>query len=330
MSTQLSIYTGVSVEQQALMAAFSKENGMQSFIDQITEQAKSQAVGLDPCTAKGRKEIASIAYSVAKAKTALDNQGKELVSDAKAKIKIVDNERKTMRDALDSLRDEIRLPVTKFEEAEEARKTEADGIISKCLVCKNSVNEFGQPLTSEQVGMRLAEISALEVADNEFTDTVAKYKAETELFLTNLGKSVKEQEEQEAELARLRAEAEAKRVEEERQRREAEIAAKAKEEAEREAQAKIEQARREAEQAKLRAEEEAQRKVDAERERIAREQSQKEAEAKQQAEQEVARQANTENRRRINATAMQSFVDAGFDEDTAKQIISLIVIQNCK
>ena len=324
MSQEITIYNNVAVEQQALMIAFAQEKGMNSIIQQITEQAKEQAAGLDAATAKGRKELASIAYSVAKAKTSLDNHGKDLVSDAKAKIKIVDNERKTLRDTLDALRDEIRLPVTQFEEAEAARKAEADAVISKCLAYKQSADDFGQSLNSEQVSIRLREISSIEIKGNEFTETVGKYKAETELYLTNLLQSVKEQEQQAAELARLQAEAEEKRLEEDRKQREEAIAEKAKADAEAAAQAKIEQAQRDAEESKRRAELEAQRKIDEERQRVAKEQAEKEAEAKRLADIEAARKNNEEHKRSINAAALQSFVAAGFDENTAKKIVCLI------
>lgn len=295
--SELVIYGSVTAEQQALITAFTTQNGMRGFIDQITEQAKDQAAKFDTTTAKGRKDIASIAYAVAKAKTSLDNHGKELVSDAKKKIKIVDNERKAVRDELDALRDEIRWPVTQFEEAEAARKTEADAIISKCMTYKTSADELGQSLNYEQIGRRLAEISAMVVAENEYSNTVAKYKAETELFLINLQQNIKIQEAQAAELARLKAAEEARHAEAERQQREEAIAARA---------------------------------AEAERERIAREQAVKEAEAKRQEALEEARKADENHRRVINAAALQSFTEVGFDKVTAKKIVCLIIKNQIK
>ena len=116
--SELIIYEQIKIEQQALAVAFSIDGGINSIIEQITTQAREKARNLDAETPKGRKELASIAYSVSKTKTWLDEQGKNLVSEAKSKIKVVDNERKAVRDQLDLLRDEIRKPVTDFEDAE--------------------------------------------------------------------------------------------------------------------------------------------------------------------------------------------------------------------
>jgi hypothetical protein len=73
-------------------------------------------------TAKSRKAIASMAYKVSQSKTILDNAGKDLVSEAKAKIKKIDMARKYSRDFLDSLRDEVRKPLTDWEEAEKEKE----------------------------------------------------------------------------------------------------------------------------------------------------------------------------------------------------------------
>ena len=102
-SQQIALYQGVNVEKAAYMAAFSQAGGLQSIIDQITLQAHEQAKGLDASTPSSRKELASIAYSVAKAKTGIDGEGKDLVAEAKRKIQVVDNNRKQVRDALDKL-----------------------------------------------------------------------------------------------------------------------------------------------------------------------------------------------------------------------------------
>ena len=121
-SQQIALYQGVNVEKAAYMAAFSQAGGLQSIIDQITQQAHEQAKGLDASTAANRKKLASIAYSVAQAKTGIDGEGKDLVSEAKAKIKVVDDNRKAVRDKLDTLRDTIRQPVTDYEQAEQAER----------------------------------------------------------------------------------------------------------------------------------------------------------------------------------------------------------------
>jgi len=93
-------------------------------IDSLLDKIKAQARGLVPdlSTKKSRQEIASMAYKVSQSKTMIDNAGKELVKGWKQKAKQVDIARKKTREALDSLRDEVRQPLTEWEEAEKERK----------------------------------------------------------------------------------------------------------------------------------------------------------------------------------------------------------------
>jgi hypothetical protein len=94
-----------------------------SGIDKILADIKDQArsfVG-DMSTEEGRKEIASMAYKIARTKTTLDNEGKKLTEDWSRKKSIVDSERRRVREELDSLRDEIREPLNKWEELEKKR-----------------------------------------------------------------------------------------------------------------------------------------------------------------------------------------------------------------
>ena len=62
-----------------------------------------------------------MAYKVARSKTALDEQGKELVGAIKKQSGEIDAERKRVRDELDALKDEVRKPLTDWENAEKER-----------------------------------------------------------------------------------------------------------------------------------------------------------------------------------------------------------------
>lgn len=75
----------------------------------------------DVSSQKGRDEIKSIAHKVARSKTMLDGLGKDLVSDWKNKSKLVDKERKAVRDKLDAIKEKVRRPLTEYEQAQEAR-----------------------------------------------------------------------------------------------------------------------------------------------------------------------------------------------------------------
>ena len=74
-------------------------------------------------TEKGRKAIASLAYSIAKRKTSLDESGKALNAKMRKELDVVDEVRRKLRDSLDGLRDKARAPLDAWEKAEEDRKT---------------------------------------------------------------------------------------------------------------------------------------------------------------------------------------------------------------
>lgn len=90
-------------------------------LDVILEQIRDKALSIAPdlSTATSRKNIASVAYNVAKAKTYLDDLAKERVAELKDLPKQIDESRKYMRDFLDRLKDEVRQPLTDWEAEQE-------------------------------------------------------------------------------------------------------------------------------------------------------------------------------------------------------------------
>ena len=104
---------------------------IRSILDKIKEAVKQTVI--DPTTDKGRKEIASLAHRVAKTKVALDEAGKKLTEDARAQIDAVNAERKIVRDELDALKEEIRRPLTEYEEREKARVAGHEARISRFI-----------------------------------------------------------------------------------------------------------------------------------------------------------------------------------------------------
>ena len=105
---------------ESALQVFSTPKGLEPYLAKIKEEL--DAFVPDVGTKKGRDAIASMAYRVAKSKTALDNIGKELVADLKDVPKKIDAERKWMRDLLDVWKDEVRKPLTEWEEVEAARE----------------------------------------------------------------------------------------------------------------------------------------------------------------------------------------------------------------
>ena len=96
-------------EKQQALEVFTVAKGLDPWLEKITVEAKSLVADLT--TKKGRDAIASMAYKVRQSKTALDKIGKELVDQLKEQPKLVDAERKRMRDYLDLLAEEVRKPL---------------------------------------------------------------------------------------------------------------------------------------------------------------------------------------------------------------------------
>ena len=324
-SQQIALYQGVNVEKAAYMAAFSQAGGLQSIIDQITLQAHEQAKGLDASTAANRKKLASIAYSVAQAKTGIDGEGKDLVSEAKAKIKVVDDNRKAVRDKLDTLRDTIRQPVTDYEQAEQARLAAIQAVLDQLDTLASANDSDGQRLSAEQLHMRKHQ--AADLAKNDYGDMAADVAAKAESTLKYLDTAIaaaEEYEQQQAEIQRLQAEQAAREQAE----RDAKIAAEAAEKARAEAEAKAKAEREASERARIEAQlraEQAERDkqtaieqaeareaaaIAAERQRA--EQAQHEAEAA-----AAARAADIENQRRVNREILAAMRANGIDEAAA-------------
>lgn len=336
----------------------SKETALEVYtgtmgLDPWIEKIRTEALSLvpDTSTKKGRDAIASMAYKVRQAKSALDKVGKELVDRLKEQPKLVDAERKRMRETLDALAEQVRKPLDEFEAKETAR-------IDALKARLDAIDEYkiaGSGSDSLVYVGYLKSVKAIQIDDSwqEFEAEAARRKDAAIQYLDDYIAERQKHEAEQAELARLRAEAEerAKKDREEQIAREAaekakreveEAAAREKSEAEAKAKAEREAAERRELELKLAAEK-------AEKDRLAAEQAtrdaeeraakaaaetearlKREAEEKAEAERrEVARrEADKKHRAKINNDAAFAFVVAGFNEKDARQIVTMIAQGN--
>lgn len=322
-------------------------------VDQILERIEREVRSFVPdiSTESGRKAIASLAYKVARSKTALDDMGKDLVADLKKQTGAIDGERRTIRDRLDALKDEVRKPLTDWENAEKQRLADHEAAIARIA----ALAVFDEPEPNvETVRARLAEYNALPCRDwQEFAGRAERAADETGQKLNHALALADKRETERAELERLRRE----QAERDRKEHEARIAAEAAERARVEAEAK---AKREADQAAARAEAERKRieqekadavaraeKAEADRraaaekaERDAREaaeaaerdrQAAIEAERKRAADEQerlavetAKREADKKHRAKINNEALSALLSVGVGEDLGKAIIAAV------
>ncbi|MEC7798104.1 MAG: hypothetical protein VX755_12385 [Pseudomonadota bacterium] len=351
--------------QTALVAQVSANPAMvlldRERFDQFYEAIKAETDKLIPdlTTEKGRKEIASMAFKVAKTKTAIDAAGKLLNEEARAKINLVDAARRDIRDKLDALKDEVRRPLTEWEAREEERIAACEALIESM----KAAAVVSMDDTAETVGQRLAKVSAYALDEGQFQSALPAALAQQEASVQTLtaahARLVKEEADR-AELERLRAEA-AERAERERQEAEAKAAAEAAERARQEAQARAARAAEE-EQARIaaaakaaedaaraaaearaneerlaqqrahdealaaekRRADEAEAAREAEARRVALAEAQAAAAAEAQRKADEARAADLEHRSKIMGAAKQAIMGHGVGEQTARAIVLAI------
>lgn len=330
---------------ETALQIYQTPNGLDPYIERIRQEVTGHAPNLK--TDKGRKEIASRAFKVRKIKTALDSLGKEQVDRLKEIPKLIDAERKRMRDELDALADEVRKPLTDWEEAEANRvalhRADLDGMAEQA-------REVGG-LDVETLRQRIAIVESVVIGESweEFEAEAHRVKAKA---LEILNAALVERQKYEAEQAEL-AELRRKQAEQEQKDREAEIARQAAEKARADAEAKAQAerdaaAKREADAKAALAKAEQDAEDAAERQRRAEEQAEAErlasiaraeqaaeaarqAEIKRQADEKAAEEA--EQRRRdadiahkasINNAALAAFIENGLPDACAKQAVILI------
>lgn len=255
------------------------EGGLGDVLDAIEREVKAHTP--DITTDKGRKAIASLAYKVAQSKTALDELGKNLVADWKAKSAAVDAERRRLRERLDALKEEVRRPLTEWEQAEKRRVAEHEAQIAVIAKRAEDARTNWQTMDMADMKWALGSLSIFDAYDWE------EFHARGEAAIAHAADCLKEAidrrtkyDAEQAELARLRQEA-AERAKKEHEER---IAKEAAERAKREAEAKAQREREALEAQKRKAEEDAKTaeaaKLKAEQDAVrAKEQAKKDAEA---------------------------------------------------
>jgi len=324
-----------TIEPTQALTVFTESGAVDPILDRIRKEIDEFTP--DASTAKGRKEIASMAYRVAQSKTYLEGVGKRLADEQKEIPKKIDAARKRIRDTLDKWRDEVRAPLTEWENAEDERIERHEANI-------RAINQADDGCTSSaqfRIALEFVEGVAVGPECEEFETQYARAKESARIRITGSLKEAEKREAEVAELERLRK-AEAERIEQERIeriRREAEEKAKAavetKAKAEREAAARrerdlkeaAERAQREAKEREemlvREAEEQRQRAAEAE----ARAKREAEEARKREDEEAARREKNKRHRAKVNGAAAAAFVAGGMNEETAKLAVTLIAKQ---
>lgn len=314
-------------------------------LERIEREAREEAARLDISTDASRKALASLAYKVARSKTYIDEQGKTLGEDLRGQLEKINNERKVSRERLDALKEEVRKPLTDWEQAEKTRVA----CHEEALNILRNLSMIPQPFGSADV------LGATEKAENlyqqrdwqEFSKRATDTRAAVLFELGSMRLRAEQAEAEARETEQRRAEAAerairerealaAKAATEAAERKAAEQARLARDAAEREqkrvegervqaeARAKLAEAQRiaseraaakQAEEAAQNAERDKQAAIKAERDRIA-------AKARREAEEQERREASARIRRRVLGEISEAIAKLGIDPEKADVIAS--------
>ncbi|HHL1339823.1 TPA: hypothetical protein ACQ3CY_000705 [Klebsiella pneumoniae] len=324
------------------------ENGLDSFLEKIRAGVNEVP---DLSTAKGRARIASLAAQVSRSKTAVEKPGRDYLKRLKEQPKVVEAELRRFVTECDQLRDEVRRPLTEWEEAEKARTEALQQRLADLRALSDVIDTAGNYLPSADIQARILEAKSV-VLDDSWQERAAEAGVAKDSTIQQLEASLviaQKREHETAELDRLRKEAEEKaRLErEENIRREA--AEQAKRDAEEKAQAEIDaaarresearaateraerekieaqqKAEREAKAAAEKAEQEKNAAIAAERRRHEEAESARLAEQKRIAEEEARRAADKEHRRSINRQAIADLIESGLTQEMAEKALIAI------
>ncbi|HEC73152.1 MAG TPA: hypothetical protein ENI26_02130 [Methylophaga aminisulfidivorans] len=322
----MSEITVIEIKQENALSIFTAEEGLDPYLKKIEQEARSLVP--DMSTKKGRDQIASNAYKVRQSKSALDKVGKALVDKLKEQPKLVDAERKRMREFLDKLADEVRKPLDEFEQKEADR---IKALQDRVFFFSSCVMDNGEESEKIKAVIETIELEKVDETYEEFEAEAHREKAAClDRLKSSLDKQIKHEAEQ-AELEKLRKEA----AEREQKEREERIAREAEERARKQAEEAAQKERQDAinreNELKLAAERAEREKLEAEQravnaaketeERLKWEAAEK---ARTEAEEQARRERNKKHKTKINNDALSALLTSGISEDQGKTIVTMI------
>jgi len=175
--------------------------GVIELVDNLDKDLRS--IVLDGTTAKGRQECVSLAANVRSSKVHIDKVGAELVKPLKDKAKIIDVQRKQVRDKLDALAVYLRQPATDWETSEAKRKDSHRKALQDILKLKDNVEFMG----INQIMDRITSLEGYKTYNfEEYSNDAKSYITGIEVALNGALANAKKREEDAKELERLRRE----------------------------------------------------------------------------------------------------------------------------
>jgi len=199
-----------------------KENFRQILID---AQKIGRGLVADPTTKEGRIQIKTMAKKISTLKNLIEEKGKEVAAELKAKPKLIDATRKEVKDTLDKLKEDVLKPIVDIEKRQE-QITEIDNMPAQAMMYDS--------LGIEEQIAKLADLreKGIDYWKESFEDA-SKSISDSMRQLNEFLLSARKKEAEQKELEELRAQKEAaqKIIQEQEIKKAAEKARKAAEEA---------------------------------------------------------------------------------------------------
>ena len=175
-----------------------KENFRQVLID---AQKIGRGLVADPTTKEGSIQIKTMAKKISTLKNLIEEKGKEIAAELKAKPKLIDATRKEVKDTLDKLKEDVLKPIVDIEKRQE-QITEIDNMPSQAMLYDSvGIEEQIEKLADLRKKGADYWLESFEDASKSISDSMRQLKE----FLLSARKKEAEQKE----LEELRAQKEA-------------------------------------------------------------------------------------------------------------------------
>lgn len=200
--------SSIKMRKNSVIATFSDT----SKIDPLIEKVRAEVMEHKPdlTSKKGREAIASLAHKVSKMKTGVVSKMiAPSIEDAKAIVKNVGAGKKHFEAQMDALRDEVRKPLTEWQEAEKLKEKKRIADIQEKIAGISSIADFnGQQPSKDDVTSLIEAVDAIDCEQgfDEFTQDALQAKSKAKEILSEALNDIikKELEEAAAEELRLK------------------------------------------------------------------------------------------------------------------------------
>lgn len=163
------------------------EANIDKAIDLIEKSVRENVPSID--TKEGREELRSLAFSVKRSRTAIEKAVKDIKSDLNKKGKEIAAKGKAAAERLDALHDEIRAPLTEYEENEKRFFNN----VARIANLRAPLDANGNMLSVGDLERNLEELESIDLSCKQVTaedlEEAEKERARTRVVISNLIKT---------------------------------------------------------------------------------------------------------------------------------------------